>query len=168
MGRVDSPALHGTLLGRLLRLWNPVMRRLLDSRLHWPLSRWFLLVSWAGRRTGILYTTPASYVRDASSIFLTTGDRWWRNLVDSDAVRIRLAGRWVSARAMRITDPEESRREHDRLFRLHPWYRRLAGIPTTTARKSDPAVLARSIAAGRTLVRIELSPPGIPPRRSGF
>lgn len=158
MGRADSPALHGTLLGRLLRYWNPVMRRLLDSRLHWPLSRWFLLLSWTGRRTGRVYTIPVSYVTDSRHVFLTTGDRWWRNVVDNESVRVRLGGRWSSARAIAVTDADESRREHDRLFRLHPWYRRLAGVPATPAPDSDTTALARSIAAGRTLVRIELAP----------
>lgn len=40
------------------------MRRLLASPLHWPLSRWFLLLSWAGPRTGKLHTIPISYVTD--------------------------------------------------------------------------------------------------------
>ncbi|MBA3689675.1 MAG: hypothetical protein H0W81_12760 [Chloroflexi bacterium] len=78
MSRVSAPALRGTLLGALLRLWNPLMRRLLDSPVHWPLSRWFAVLAWSGRRTGRRYSTPVSYVREGTTAYVTTGDRWWR------------------------------------------------------------------------------------------
>ncbi|MEX2547167.1 MAG: hypothetical protein WD830_05190 [Chloroflexota bacterium] len=155
-GRADSPALHGTLLGSLLHRWNPLMRLFLDSRFHRPLSRWFVLVSWTGRRTRRVHTIPVSYVRDDTGIFVTTGDRWWRYVVGNGTVRIALAGRWRTARAVPITDSAESIREHDRIFREHPWFRRLSGIPTTSGERPDAAALARSVAAGRTLIRIEL------------
>jgi hypothetical protein len=38
MSRSESPALRGTLLGRLLVVWNPIMKRLLQSPLHWALE----------------------------------------------------------------------------------------------------------------------------------
>jgi len=155
VSRTSAPALRGTLLGTLLRLVNPFLRRLLESPVHWPWSRWFAVLAWSGRKTGRHYSTPVSYVREGSAAYVTTGDRWWRNLIDGAPVTMRIAGRSYSATAVAITDQEQSRAEHGRLFREHRWFRFLAGIPRGEAGGPDPQAVARAIAAGRVLVRIE-------------
>jgi hypothetical protein len=156
VSRVESPALRGTWIGSLLRFWNPFMRALLASPLHWPLSRWFLLISWTGAKTGLARSTPVSYVRDGTTIYVTSGDRWPRYVVGNDTFRVRLRGRWIPARAELVTDRVESRREHARIFARHGWFRLLAGIPKRRGHAADEAV-DRSIAAGRQLVRIAAS-----------
>ncbi|MDP9273124.1 MAG: nitroreductase family deazaflavin-dependent oxidoreductase [Chloroflexota bacterium] len=156
MGRVSAPALRGTLLGTLLRLWNPVMRRLLGSPVHWPLSRWFAVLAWSGSKTGRRYSTPVSYVREGTTAYVTTGDGWWRNLTGGAPVAMRIAGRWHQGSAMPLLDAAECRAEHERLFRDHAWFRRLAGIPEGRAGGPDSTAIDRAVAAGRVLVRIEL------------
>ena len=156
MSRVSAPGLRGTLLGTLLRLLNPLMRRLLDSPLHWPLSRWFAVLAWTGRKTGRRHTTPVSFVREGRTAYVTTGDRWWRNLVDGAPVAMRIAGRWRKGTAAPLMDPADSRAQHERLFREHAWFRLLAGIPRGPEGGPDIAAVARSVTAGRVLVRIEL------------
>jgi F420H(2)-dependent quinone reductase len=155
VSRVESPALRGTWIGSLLRFWNPVMRALLASPLHWPLSRWFLLISWTGAKTGLARSTPVSYVRDGTTIYVTTGDRWPRYVMGNDTFRVRQRGRWVSARAELVTDREESSREHARIFARHGWFRLLAGIPKRGGRVDEKAI-NRSLEAGRQLVWIAL------------
>ncbi len=156
MSRVSAPALHGTLLGTLLQALNPLMRRLLDSPLHWPLSRWFAVLAWNGRKTGRRYSTPVSCVHEGTTAYVTTGDRWWRNLTGGAPVTICLGGRWRQGKALPLLDLAESRAEHERLFRDHPWFRLLAGIPAARASNPDSSALDRAIAAGRVLVRIDL------------
>jgi hypothetical protein len=158
MSRVSRPALRGSLLGTLLRVWNPVMRRILESPIHWPLSRWFAVLSWSGRRSGRRYTTPISYVREGSTVWVTSGDRWWRNLIDGAPVRIRVAGRWRDALGTPITDLAESTATHARLFREHAWFRWLSGIPGDRAGGADPQALYQALRSGRVLVRIDLAP----------
>jgi hypothetical protein len=155
VSRTSEPALRGTLLGTLLRLLNPFLRWLLESPVHWPLSRWFAVLAWKGRKTGRGYSTPVSFVREGSTAFVTTGDRWWRNLIDGAPVRMRVSGRWYTANAVSVTDHEESSVEHERLFHEHRWFRVLAGIPRGAGGGPDPAAVKRAIAAGRVLVRIE-------------
>jgi hypothetical protein len=155
MSRTSAPALRGTLLGAVLRGWNPVMRRLLDSPVHWPLSRWFAVLAWSGRRSGRRYSTPISYVREGDVAFVTTGDRWSRNLSGGASVAIRIAGRWRQGTAQPILGAA-GRAEHERLFREHPWFRRLSGIPKGPDRGPDAAAVARAVASGRVLVRIQL------------
>jgi hypothetical protein len=156
MSRVSAPALRGTALGVLLRIWNPVMRRLLESPFHWPLSRWFAVLAWRGRKSGKPYSTPVSLVREGDVAYVTTADRWWRNLSGGAPVRMRVAGGWRSGTALPILDPAECRAQHDRLFRNHPWFRWLAGIPKGRNGGADPDALSRAVAAGRVLVRIDL------------
>ena len=157
MSRVSKPALRGTALGALLGMLNPFMRAILGSPMHWPLSRWFALVRWTGPRTGRTYTIPVSYVREGATAYLTSGDRWTRNLATGRPVAVRLRGRWRESRAQVVTDPAQSMAGHARLFREHPWFRVLAGIPAGEGRGADPAALERAMAAGRVLVRVDLA-----------
>ena len=156
MSRITAPALRGTLLGALLRLWNPIMRRLLDSPFHWPLSRWFAILAWTGRKTGRRHSTPVSYVREGRTVYVTTGDRWWRNLIDGAPVAMRILGRWTEGTAAPLMDPADSRAHHERLFREHSWFRLLAGIPRGPGGGPDTGAVAQAVMAGRVLVRIEL------------
>jgi hypothetical protein len=158
VSRVTKPALRGSFLGALLRALNPIMRVLLDSPLHWPLSRWFAILAWTGRRSGRRYSTPVSYVREGSTAWITTGDTWWRNLQVGAPVEMRVAGRWRSAQGVAVTDRATSRGEHERLFREHPWFRRLSGIPATSTGEPDIHAIDRALEAGRTLVRVDLGP----------
>jgi hypothetical protein len=155
VSRVESPALRGTWLGVLLQFLNPFMRWLLTSRLHWPLSRWFLLISWTGTQTGKVRSTPVSYVRDEARIFVTTGDRWPRFAVGNPTFRVRYRGQWSFANAVLISDPEDSRQRHMRIFDKHRWFRWLSGIPSVHGHTDGDAV-ANAIAAGRKLIRIDL------------
>jgi hypothetical protein len=152
MSRIESPALRGTLLGRLLTFWNPIMKRLLRSPLHWPWSRWFAVVEWTGRRSGRRYSTPVSYLLRGEEVWVTTGDAWWRNLRSNPVMHVWLAGKLVVGDATLVTDPLESVRLHATLFEVRPFFARLAGLP---ARPGEP-LIARAVNAGRVLVRIRL------------
>lgn len=154
MSRIDSPALKGTWLGTLLRVVNPVVKILLASPLHWPLSKWFLLLSWTGSKSGKEFRTPVSYVEDDGIVYVTTGDRWPRFVIGNSSFRVRRRGIWAAARAVPIDDPELSLRQHLEIFERHRWFRFLAGIPKKDGHTDERAV-ERAIAAGRRLIRIE-------------
>jgi F420H(2)-dependent quinone reductase len=156
LNRVRCPALRGSPLGAILQLLNPVLRVVLRSPLHWPLSRWFAVLAWTGRKSGRAYSTPVSYVHEDNTAYVTTGDRWWRNLAGGAPVTMAIGGRWRQGVGQPITDRAESATLHERLFREHAWFRRLSGIPAHDG-FPDVAALDRALAAGRTLVRIELA-----------
>ncbi|MDP9467838.1 MAG: nitroreductase/quinone reductase family protein [Chloroflexota bacterium] len=154
MSRIDSPALRGTLLGRLLMVINPVMKRLLRSPLHWPWSRRFAVVEWTGRRSGRRYSTPVGYFKQGDEAWVTTGDAWWKNLESNPEVRLWLAGGEVAGSATPVTDPAESAELHAALFSARPLFARLAGLSARPARSQ----IAAAIKAGRMFVRITLQP----------
>ena len=156
MSRVTKPALRGSFLGTVLGVLNPIIRILLGSPLHWPLSRWFAILAWTGRRSGRPYSTPVSYVREGSTAWITTGDKWWHNLSGGAPVTMRIGGHWYSARGAAVTDRAASRTEHQRLFHEHAWFRWLSGIPAATGGEPEAGTIDRALEAGRTLVRVDL------------
>jgi deazaflavin-dependent oxidoreductase (nitroreductase family) len=161
MSRLDRPALRGTLLGRLLRLWNPLMKRLLRSPLHWPWSRWFAVVEWTGRKSGRAYSTPVSCLVDDGRFLITTGDRWWKNLLGNAAVTMWVRGRRHEGVAEPVLGEDESVALHQRMFTVRPIFARLAGI----SRLDDGDQIRRSIRGGRTIIviRPRAAPPPVPP-----
>lgn len=152
MTRLDRPALRGTALGRLLRLWNPFMKRLLRSPFHWPWSHWFLVIEWTGRKTGRQYRTPVSYLREDTHLLITTGDAWWRNLVGGAPVRVWLKGRQHHATAEAVLAELELLALHERMFAERPAFAILAGI----SRPKDRGQILRAIRGGRKVVRVRL------------
>jgi hypothetical protein len=142
----------------MLRLWNPVMRGILESPIHWPLSRWFAVLAWTGRKTGRRHSTPVSFVREGPIVWVTTGDRWWRYVVRDAQVQLRLAGRLRDVRVTVVDDDGASASTHHRLFRKHAWFRLLSGIPGDGSGGADPEAVERALRSGRVLVRIDLVP----------
>lgn len=59
------------------------------------------LLSFKGRRTGLLYTTPLSYDRQGDTVtVITKRDRkWWHNFESPIEVELRLAGDLYSGKA---------------------------------------------------------------------
>ena len=55
-------------LQRGVRYFNPAATFILSSRLHAVMSGRLALLAFTGRKTGRSYTTPASYVREGSSL----------------------------------------------------------------------------------------------------
>jgi F420H(2)-dependent quinone reductase len=155
-----SPALRGTWIGTLLRFWNPVMKRLLRSPFHWPWSRWFLLLSWTGRTSGKRYTTPVSYASDDGAFLVTTGDRWWKNLVGGGPVEVWIRGLQRRMTATPILDEEPSLAGHRRIFRGRPLFSVLARLPSGPGGLPTNEVIRESLRQGRVLVRIDRSPAG--------
>ncbi|SHN59088.1 hypothetical protein SAMN05660350_00842 [Geodermatophilus obscurus] len=84
------------------RLANPVLRRLLRSRLGRRPGRRLVVV----RRTGRPHELVAQYARDGATVWVLVGaaDRttWWRNLRAPAEVDLWLAGERVRARAVAI------------------------------------------------------------------
>jgi hypothetical protein len=74
---------------------NPVLRVVLRSRLHWPLSRWVCLLSYDGQVTGERYTTPVGYSQSGDILHVVTvreRSEWWKNFREPHACTLVLRG----------------------------------------------------------------------------
>lgn len=75
---------------------NPVLRRLLRSRAHWPLSELYCLLSYEGRENGERNTTPVGYSRSDDIVrVVTVHERsdWWKNFRDPYEATLYLDGK---------------------------------------------------------------------------
>lgn len=89
------------------RMWyNPIMRWLLRSPLHFTVSGNMMLMTYRGRKSGMSYTIPMSYLENGDVLYtISSRDRvWWRNLRGGEDVTLRLKGEDVPARAESIED----------------------------------------------------------------
>ncbi len=80
---------------------NPLIRRLLASRFHAPLSRNVMLLRFRGRVSGRWFSTPVGYAREGDTAVVVSlpSYRWWRNVVTEVPVQVRVRGVWFDARA---------------------------------------------------------------------
>jgi hypothetical protein len=87
------------------KLANLFMKPLLRSPLHGLASKRVMLISFTGRKSNIVFTTPVEYLRrDNVVIFFTQRSRvWWKNLLDHAQVAVRLQGRDIQGVAKRLT-----------------------------------------------------------------
>ncbi len=92
---------------------NPIMRFLLRSPVHGLWSKSIMLITFTGRKSGKVFTTPVRYVRRNSAIrcFTARENQWWRNLRGGADVRLRVNGVEGAYRATAIDDDPEKIRD---------------------------------------------------------
>ena len=95
-------------------MWfNPIMRGLLRSPLHFFVSKNMMLMTFTGRKSGKNYTVPMNYftMNDDGDEFIATTSlkerTWWRNLRGGVPVSIRLQGRDYKGISKVIENEEE-------------------------------------------------------------
>lgn len=129
------------------RVANPLLRWLLRSRLHWLASRWLLLLSYTGRRSGRRYTTPVAYARHEGDVLVATPEResdWWRNFTEP-----RRCGLWLRGVDRAATGRVVTGADRERLLAAyverHGLLGRLFGIdgPDDVARASREVAVVR-------------------------
>ena len=65
-----------------------------------------MLISFTGRKSGKVYTTPVEYMRDENTLTVFTQRQrtWWKNLQGGADVTVRLRGHDLSGQAQTILD----------------------------------------------------------------
>jgi deazaflavin-dependent oxidoreductase (nitroreductase family) len=72
---------------------NNAMKFVLRSPVHGMVSKTVLLISFTGRKSGKIYTTPVSYSQSGDQVYIFTHAAWWKNLRSDTPVTLRLRGR---------------------------------------------------------------------------
>jgi deazaflavin-dependent oxidoreductase (nitroreductase family) len=106
---------------RLFTIINPTVRLLLQSPLHRFWSRSLMLITFTGRRTGKVYTTPVRYLKAGESVwaFTSVENIWWKNLRGGAAVRLCIEGKERACRAVAVADDPEAIRNALAEFLAH-------------------------------------------------
>jgi hypothetical protein len=117
MGGASGPGLYGSAGGRasgenrrvssvaplrLLRIANPLVRVLLDSRLHGVLSGRLMLVAYTGRRSGRRFRIPLRYAPTGDGAVVAIAVRperkqWWRAFAPVGPATLALRGADLTA-----------------------------------------------------------------------
>lgn len=97
----------------LFKVINPLMRTLLRSPLHPLMSSSVMLITYRGRKSGRVYTTPVRYLRVNNSIqcFTSPDTQWWHNLRGGAEVTLRIQGEDVAYFANVIENNVQKTRE---------------------------------------------------------
>lgn len=90
------------LLKPFLAIGNAIVKRILQGRLHWLLSRNVVLLEVTGRKSGHVYLVPVNYrtSQDGISVMTYRRRQWWRNLRDESVLPVYFKGQ------RRMTKPE--------------------------------------------------------------
>ena len=68
-----------------------------------------MLISFKGRNSGKIFTTPVRYIQigDKIQCFTTISNQWWRNMDPDADVVLRISGREYACKARAIKDDPE-------------------------------------------------------------
>ena len=84
------------------------MKFFLNSPFHFVVSKYILLITFTGRKSGKTYTTPTSYLREDNMVILFTHAKWWKNLVGGAPVSLCIRGQILQGTAEPITEDKET------------------------------------------------------------
>lgn len=160
------------ILQRSVHFFNPVARFVLQTPLHPLMSCRVMLLSFTGRNTGRMYTTPVSYVRVGNSLLVPGGGAWWRNLETGLPARVHLRGIWGAVTAEVIKEPTLLADTMQRMLAENPAVGVFTGVKPSPDGRPDPAALERERQRGFVVVRLCLGDwpahPGGPVHRAAI
>lgn len=87
---------------------NRAMKRVLRSPMHGLVSKYLLLLTFAGRKSGKTYTTPVSYSQYDDQVTIFTHATWWRNLRGEAPVTLRIRGRELQGVAEPVAEDKQA------------------------------------------------------------
>jgi deazaflavin-dependent oxidoreductase (nitroreductase family) len=88
--------------------FNRIMKTLLRSPLHGVVSRTIMLITFTGRKSGQIYTTPVSYTRKDGLITAFTHARWYRNLAGGVPVTLYIKRKEYPGVANVVVDDKQA------------------------------------------------------------
>jgi deazaflavin-dependent oxidoreductase (nitroreductase family) len=87
---------------------NKTMKFILRSPLHRVVSKFILLISFTGRKSGKTYTTPVSYSQENDQVTIFTHATWWKNLRGGAPVTLRIRGRELHGFAEPVAEDKQA------------------------------------------------------------
>ncbi len=87
---------------------NSAMKLVLGSPMHGMVSKYILLITFTGRKSGKTYTTPVSYSQYGDRVHIFTHAVWWKNLRSGAPVTLRLRGREIQGLAVPVAEDKQA------------------------------------------------------------
>jgi len=144
----------------LFKAINPVMRALLMSPLHRPMSGRLMVLHFTGRKSGNHYSVPVGYAQAGSTLYTGTERRWARNLQGGADIEVSFKGKRQKARADLVTGVDELVQAYREIYAVSPGYAnaltRAGGVTFGPAGEVDRDVVERARNAGHVVIRTRL------------
>jgi deazaflavin-dependent oxidoreductase (nitroreductase family) len=142
----------------LNKVSNPLMKVILRSPLHGLLSGSILLITFTGRKSGKVYTTPVNYHRDRDVLTVVSwrNRTWWRNLRGGAPVTLRLPGKDVQGTGDVVEDPQSVVACLAKVLQRAPRYARFYHV-TLDPKGQPTAEDASRFGQERVVIQIRLS-----------
>ena len=83
---------------------NNAMKFVLRSPVHKVVSKFTLLITFTGCKSGKTYTTPVSYSQFGDQVYIFTHANWWKNLCGGAPVTLTIRGQEFKGLAEPIVD----------------------------------------------------------------
>jgi F420H(2)-dependent quinone reductase len=154
----ETRPLSRRLQARFMRLVNLPMRVVLALPFRTPLSESLMLAYLTGRRSGKIYRTPLSYVRDSETLLTPGGGRWKLNLVEGRPERLRIGGQDLMATPELVGDPDEIERLLELMVAENSRVLSFTGIRRRSDGRLDRVRIESVARQGFQIVRWHLQP----------
>lgn len=138
------------------RAKNVVPALIIKSPMHRLMSDKYAILTFTGRKSGRVYTTPMAYVRDGNRVLLSTDSPWHRNLEGGAPVKMRIRGHNVTGTATPVKSAEEAAVVLRTLVDAIPSYAGPAGLAKEDGRVSDAEIRRSVTEGGRVSLVVEL------------
>ncbi len=139
-------------------MWfNPIITLLLRSPLYRLMGQGLMLITYKGRKSGKIYTTPINY-SEINGELLTTSfkeRKWWRNLKDGAQVTVHLNGRDCKATCVVLEDEEDVKPALAEFLRLNPGLARALKVGKDEDGQPAPEDVRRA-ARGRVMIKTKI------------
>ena len=134
------------------------MKSVLRSPFHGLVSKNIMLITFTGRKSGKVYSTPVNYVRDGDLItaFSQCNRTWWRNLRNGAQVTMRVKGRELKGIGESVEDKDAVAAGLLDYLRKVPTYAKYFQVTLDSDGQPNPEEVAR-VAQNRVIVRIKLA-----------
>ena len=158
MANADKPAVEEGFPPKLvLRVLNPIVRLLLRSPLHRLMSKQYMLLSVAGRKTGRSYTIPVGRHYLDGDLLVGARGVWKANLRGGADVRVTIEGRERAGRAELDEDPDRTTEVYKRLLaQLGRRKASVLGLKVNVDREPTHEEMKAAV-GNRAIARISLS-----------
>ena len=142
---------------KLSRIYNPITKSILRSPLHGIISKNTMLITFTGRKSGKMHTTPVNYIRDGDNVTVfSLRDRvWWRNLRGGAPVAVRVKGQDLKAIGESTEDKKVVAAGLLAYLQMSPKYAKYFQVTLDSSGQPNPEEVAQA-AQNRIMIRVKL------------
>jgi hypothetical protein len=105
-----------------------------------------MIITFAGRKSGKQYSTPASYFKENGNVYCFTHGGWWRNLKGGATVKLRIHGSDYQGHAEAIIENNDKKSDVlTKLLKSNPGDARIYNVSLDASGNPDKDAIDRAV-----------------------